>query len=97
MRNIVKINERVTNVAGNDIHNGTRKAKLDYYTKGLDYALKNNAWLLNSQSEEYAKFIREFYVTISALYNIVNRIDKIRDTSNNLKELIKKELEKRQW
>ena len=91
---IMQINEGIYKVS-NDIHHGHRKAQLDYYIKGLDYALKNNAWLLNTESEAYGVFIREFYEKTDALFDILRRIDRISETSNNLKELIKKELENR--
>ena len=90
---IMQINESV--YKSNDIHHGHAKAQLDYALKGLDYALKNNAWLLNTESEAYGEFMREFYKQTNGLFNILSRIDRISDTSNNLKELIKKELENR--
>ncbi|WP_156112516.1 DUF6090 family protein [Lacinutrix jangbogonensis] len=91
---IMKINESIYKVS-NDIHHGHKKAQLDYYIKGLDYALKNNAWLLNTESEAYGELMREFFKKTSALFDILRRIDRISDTSSNLKELIKKELENR--
>jgi hypothetical protein len=92
---IMNINEIVADKVFNDIHHGHRKAQLDYGIKGLDYALKNNAWLLNTESEAYGEFIRVFYNTTGALFDILKRLDRLRDTSNNLKKLIKIELENR--
>jgi hypothetical protein len=92
---IMAINERVSDNTFDHINKGFRKAQLDYKAKGLNYALKNNTWLLNTQSKEYAEYIRESLITNDALNNILNRINRIGDTSNNLKELITKDLEKR--
>lgn len=88
-------NESVWDATSNQINNGFTKAQLDYSTKGLEYALKNSSWLLNSESEAYGEYIREFFISTSALFDIIKRIDRIRETSNNLKKLIKKELENR--
>lgn len=77
-----------------EIDKGISKAQLDYVIKGLQYALQKNAWLLDNQSEEYAELTRELFITNGSIHDIINRINRILDTSNNLKELIKKDLEK---
>ncbi len=92
---ITGINETVSDNTYNDIHKGFRKAQLDYDAKGLDYALENNDWLLNTASEEYGETIREFRITIGSLYNILDRINRINVASFNLKVLIKHYFEKK--
>lgn len=87
---IVEINKVVTQNTFNEINKGMTKAFLDYKVNGLAYALKKNGWLLDSESEEYAELRREFFLTNQYLNNILYRIDKIINESNNLKELIKK-------
>jgi hypothetical protein len=88
-----QINERITSNTLEEINHGLRKAQLDFYANGIDYTLKKNGWLLDSDSDEYAEFIRELLFTNYSIRDILNRIDSIIDSSNNLKELIKKELE----
>lgn len=87
------INERISSNTFDKMNTGIIKAQLDYDAKGIDYALKKNGWLLNTDSEEYAEFIRELLITNSSIRNILNRIGNIMDSSNKLKEIIKKELE----
>jgi len=87
------INEIVENNTFYEINKGIRKAQLDYSAKGLDYALKKNTWLLNTNSEEYAEFIRELHFSNLQIGNILNRISRINGSANNLKELIKEELQ----
>jgi len=86
---IIKINDGVVLNTNIDINKGITKAKYDYEAKGLDYALQNNAWLLNKQSEEYTQLIREFIHAIGGLYNVQLRCNRIIDESKSLKELIR--------
>jgi len=77
------------------INKGINKARLDYDIKGLDYAIQNNAWLLNTQSAEYATLLRQIRFAAGFLDDILRRIDGIINEATGLKELIKKDLEKK--
>jgi hypothetical protein len=87
---ILGINETVTKNTFNEINHGITKVRWDYYAKGLDYALKKNPWLLNTESDEYAEHLREYLLASHSLNGILFRIDRIIKASINLKELIEK-------
>ena len=91
---IFNTNALVMNNTYYELNKGLSKAQLDYNVRGLHYALQNNAWLLDNQSEEYAELSRELLVVNGSINDNINRINRILDTSNNLKELIKINLEK---
>ncbi len=91
---IIQINRKVGDKLQWDIDRGIAKAKYDYKAKGLDFAIQNNIWLLNNQSEEYYALLRHVIYATSNLRDIIRRIDKMIEGTEYLKDLIKKELEK---
>lgn len=91
---ILKNNERVETPGYVARNIGFTKAKLDYFTKGLDYALRKNTWLLNKKSDEYAARIREVAVAQFHITDMLRRMDRIINDSKDLKDLIKKTLDK---
>lgn len=91
---IIQKNAKVANKLQFDVDKGIAKAKYDYYAKGLDFAIQNNVWLLNNQSEEYYALLRHLILATSNLRDIIRRIDEMIEGTGYLKDLIKKELEK---
>jgi hypothetical protein len=88
-------NDWVDSNISDGINKGINKARLDYDVKGLDYAIQNNAWLLNTQSAEYATLIRQNRFAANHLDDILKRVEVIINEATSLKELIKKDLEKK--
>jgi Family of unknown function (DUF6090) len=91
---IIKVNEDVDHNTDIEINKGITKAQYDYDAKGLDYALQNNAWLLNKQSEEYTQLIREFIFITDGIKDVQRRCNRIIDESKSLKQLIREDLDK---
>ncbi len=91
---VTKINKRVTEQIRNDINKGHFKVQQDYHVFGKETAIKDNPWVFNSQSNKYKSFRREFSLANYYIKNIINRCNRLIETSKKLQESIREELNK---